>query len=232
MTFPNFGLINQMSKHLANNTSPRVLDYTVNGYDGYRYTPSSNDLVNQPLPVNNSITQQQRFNAMAEQLMFSGGGGGMGGAGVNGSGVSGVYPISTSQLMSNNAERGIINQGNLIDSLTYPQQNYTQPSQLLNSTALEGRINDPSSSKKEPFILGNELLPKDTQSKINIVGTIIILFIVFMLVQLYLSQKKLEFMMSIYKPSSATSSNLHPVMNQSGGYGNNFSSSCGCDEVF
>lgn len=216
-----------MSKHLANNTSPRVLDYSVNDYNGYRYMPSSNDLVNQPLPVNNSITQQQRFNAMAEQLMFNSVGGGSGG------GSGGGYPTSPSQAMTtNNVERNIINQGNLIDGLIYPQQNYTQPSQLLNSTALEGKINDPSLSKKEPFMFGNELLPKDTQSKINIVGTIIILFIVFMLVQLYLSQKKLEFMMSIYKPSSTTATlPSHSVVNQSGGgYGNNFSSSCG--EVF
>ena len=52
----------------------------------------------------------------------------------------------------------------------------------------------------------NEIVPdvkvKDPQSRLNIIGVIIICFILFMLIQLYLSQKKLEFMISIYKSPS------------------------------
>ena len=33
--FPNFGLINQMSKHIANNASPKILDYQTSGSRGY-----------------------------------------------------------------------------------------------------------------------------------------------------------------------------------------------------
>ena len=186
-SFPNFGLINQMSKHLANNTSPRVLDYNISDYNGYRYTPTSTDLITQPLSTNNSITQQQRFNAMAEQLMFNN---------------DRINPIP---------ENAIIRQGSVIDNLISPQQSLGTTNlgtNGLNTTATLGRIND-TPEKKESFIFQDESLPRETQNKLNIIGTIIIVFIVFMLIQLYLSQKKLEFMMNIYKPVGVYS----PVQN-------------------
>ena len=193
-SFPNFGLINQMSKHLANNTSPRVLDYNISDYNGYRYTPTSTDLITQPLSTNNSITQQQRFNAMAEQLMYNN---------------DRINPIP---------ENTIIRQGSVIDNLISPQQSLNTTSLNttnlgttgLNTTATLGRIND-IPEKKESFIFQDESLLKETQNKLNIVGTIIVVFIVFMLIQLYLSQKKLEFMMNIYKPVGVYS----PVLNSS-----------------
>lgn len=203
-TFPNFGLINQMSKHLANNTSPRILDYNVSNYNGYTYTPSSTDLVNQPLSTNNSITQQQRFNAMAEQLMLSGVGNSGGGSGED---------------INNNVEHRIIRQGNLIDNLIMPQQNINPQTQMLNTTAPQGRIND----NKEGFIFHDEMMTKEAaRNRNNIIGTVIIVFIVFMLVQLYLSQKKLEIMMNVYKPQPMNGGMYPNVLRQQQQNGMNF----------
>ena len=197
--FPNFGLINQMSKHIANNASPRVLDYQSNGNRGYIYSPSSTDLVTQSMPINNSISQQQRFNAVADQLIYSNNAFREGDKDMNNT----IYSMPNNQ----NAEQRIMRQGSVIDSLIDPQHiNYASninPRQntALNNTVSQGRIND-TIEKKESF--ANEIMPdmkiKDSQSKLNVIGVIIICFILFMLIQLYLSQKKLEFMMSIYKP--------------------------------
>lgn len=181
-TFPNFGLINQMSKHLANNTSPRILDYTMSDYNGYRYTPSSTDIASQPL-VTNSISQQQRFNAMAEQLMYN-------------------DNRSNNDVVNHN----ISHQNNMIDNLVNPPQTIQpQSQQVLNTTAPRGIIND-MNENKESFIIGDSLVTGETRNKFNIIRTIIIVFVVFMLIQLYLSQKKLEFMMNIYQTT-------HPLMN-------------------
>ena len=198
--FPNFGLINQMSKHIANNASPRVLDYQSNGNVGYVYTPSSTDLVTHTIPVNNSISQQQRFNAIADQLIYSNNVFRENEKNNNNS----IYPLSN----NSNVEQRIIRQGSVIDSLIDPQHaNYnttninSDQNIALNNTASQGRIND-TSGKKESFITEGifDMKTKDSQSKLNVIGVIIICFILFMLIQLYLSQKKLEFMMSIYKP--------------------------------
>ena len=209
--FPNFGLINQMSKHIANNASPRILDYQSNEHQGYFYSPSSTDLITQPMSFNNSISQQQRFNAIADQLIYSN----------NAFRGHDNETINTQYSTSNDrtAEQRIMKQGSVIDSLIDPQNtNYTTNinssqnvglnnsnvmhlNEALNNTVSQGRIND-SIDKKESFV--NEVMSnmkiKDSQNKLNIISIIIICFILFMLIQLYLSQKKLEFMMSIYKP--------------------------------
>ena len=198
--FPNFGLINQMSKHIANNASPKILDYQTSGSRGYVYTPSSTDLVTHTIPVNNSISQQQRFNAIADQLIYNNNVFRENEKNNNNS----VYPLSN----NSNVEQRIIRQGSVIDSLIDPQHaNYnttninSDQNIALNNTASQGRIND-TSGKKESFITEGifDMKTKDSQNKLNVIGVVIICFILFMLIQLYLSQKKLEFMMSIYKP--------------------------------
>lgn len=197
--FPNFGLINQMSKHIANNASPRVLDYQSNGNDGYIYSPSSTDLVSQFMPINNSISQQQRFNAIADQLIYSNNTFREDDKGMNNT----AYSISNNQ----NAEQRIMRQGSTIDSLINPQHinyasnNNSGQNTALNSVVSQGRIND-NIEKKESFENGttSNTKIKDSQNKLNLISAIIICFILFMLIQLYLSQKKLEFMLSIYSP--------------------------------
>ena len=208
--FPNFGLINQMSKHIANNTSPRVLDYQSNGNVGYVYTPSSTDLITHSMPISNSISQQQRFNAIADQLIYSNNVFRENEKDINNN--NSIYPMSNNQ----NVEQRIMRQGSVIDSLIDPQYaNYntsninSAQNSMLNNTASQGRIND-ATGKKESFT--NEdisnMKTKDSQNKLNVIGVIIICFILFMLIQLYLSQKKMEFMMSIYKPQYGNQHNL------------------------
>ena len=200
--FPNFGLINQMSKHIANNASPRVLDYQSNGNMGYVYTPTSTDLITHSIPINNSISQQQRFNAIADQLIYNNNTFRENEKDINNN--NSIYPLSN----NSNVEQRIIKQGSVIDSLINPQQaNYnttninSSQNATLNATASQGRIND-TTGKKESFTTEGmfDMKTKDSQNKLNVISIVIICFILFMLIQLYLSQKKLEFMMSIYKP--------------------------------
>lgn len=208
--FPNFGLINQMSKHIANNASPRILDYQSNGNVGYVYTPTSTDLITHSIPINNSISQQQRFNAIADQLIY------------NNAFKENEKDINNNNSIyslanNSNAEQRIIRQGSVIDSLIDPQQhaNYnttninSNQNATLNNTASQGRIND-TTGKKESFTTEGmlDMKTKDSQNKLNVISIVIICFILFMLIQLYLSQKKLEFMMSIYKPQYGNQCNL------------------------
>lgn len=208
--FPNFGLINQMSKHIANNASPRILDYQSNGSSGYMYAPTSTDLISQATSTGNSISQQQRFNAIADQLIY------------------GDKLLNANRMnMNMNANANMNNettfdlpykyggrsrqQESVINTLikqqptNYPVNNITQNTALLNQTAEQGVINDNSNIPKENFssdnVNSNRILVKESQNKLNIIGIVIICFILFMLIQLYLSQKKLEFMMNVYKPS-------------------------------
>lgn len=204
--FPNFGLINQMSKHIANNASPRILDYQSNGSSGYMYAPTSTDLISQATSTGNSISQQQRFNAIADQLIY-------------GDKLLNANRMNANANMNNETKFDLPyeyggrsrQQESVINTLikqqppNYPVNNVTQNTTPLNQTAEQGVINDNSNVPKENFssnnVNSNGMLIKESQNKLNIVGIVIICFILFMLIQLYLSQKKLEFMMNIYKPS-------------------------------
>lgn len=216
--FPNFGLINQMSKHIANNASPRILDYQSNGSSGYMYAPTSTDLISQATSTGNSISQQQRFNAIADQLIY-------GDKLLNANRMN--MNMNANANASVNANANMNNgttfdlpyeyggrsrqQESVINTLikqqptNYPVNNVTQNTASLNQTAEQGVINDNSNVPKENFspdnVNPNGMLVKESQNKLNIIGIVIICFILFMLIQLYLSQKKLEFMMNIYKPS-------------------------------
>ena len=208
--FPNFGLINQMSKHIANNASPRILDYQSNGSSGYMYAPTSTDLISQATSTGNSISQQQRFNAIADQLIY-------GDKLLNANRMN--MNMNTNVNMNNETtfdlpyeyggrsrqQESVINTLIKQQPSNYPVNNVTQNSVSLNQTAEQGIINDNSNIPKENFssdnVNSNGILIKESQNKLNIIGIVIICFILFMLIQLYLSQKKLEFMMNIYKPS-------------------------------
>ena len=208
--FPNFGLINQMSKHIANNASPRILDYQSNGSSGYMYAPTSTDLISQATSTGNSISQQQRFNAIADQLIY-------GDKLLNTNRMN--MNMNTNVNMNNETtfdlpyeyggrsrqQESVINTLIKQQPSNYPVNNVTQNSVSLNQTAEQGIINDNSNIPKENFssdnVNSNGILIKESQNKLNIIGIVIICFILFMLIQLYLSQKKLEFMMNIYKPS-------------------------------
>lgn len=180
--FPNFGLLNQMSKHIANNASPRILDYQINDTNGYSYSPTSTDYITQSIPTNNSITQQQRFNAIADQLMYN------------------------NSTRDYNLEQRMRNQGGVISSLIEPQLQRQAPQQnsntYLNTTAEQGKIND-NSGNSEKFESSNANQSNSSinpaiQVRLNIISIIIIGFILFMLFQLYISQKKLELMVDLY----------------------------------
>lgn len=210
--FPNFGLINQMSKHIANNASPRILDYQSNGSSGYMYAPTSTDLISQATSTGNSISQQQRFNAIADQLIY-------GDKLLNANRMNMDTNANANANMNNGTtfdlpyeyggrsrqQESVINTLIKQQPSNYPVNNVTQNSVSLNQTAEQGVINDNSNVPKENFssdnINSNGILIKESQNKLNIIGIVIICFILFMLIQLYLSQKKLEFMMNIYKPS-------------------------------
>lgn len=208
--FPNFGLINQMSKHIANNASPRILDYQSNGSSGYMYAPTSTDLISQATSTGNSISQQQRFNAIADQLIYGDKLLNANRMNINANANANMNNGTTFDLPYEYGGRSR-QQESVINTLikqqpsNYPVNNVTQNSVSLNQTAEQGVINDNSNVPKENFssdnINSNGILIKESQNKLNIIGIVIICFILFMLIQLYLSQKKLEFMMNIYKPS-------------------------------
>ena len=254
--FPNFGLINQMSRHLANNAAPKILDYQTNGNDGYVYKPSSTDLITPYSSVGNgSLAQQQRFNAIADQLMYAsrnanianlngnvngnpysnlngnpygsgfeytnayvnGYNNGYANGNVAGYATSDViqggnYPgtVDLSSYLIPTTTKGvdqrIMKQESIIDKLVKPismlkTKSSETGSSRLNTTVQEGKIND---MDKESFDVDSIKVGlmgsgnNESQQKINIIGIVIICFIVFMLIQLYLSQKKIEFMMSVY----------------------------------
>ena len=222
--FPNFGLLNQMSKYVANNTSPKILDYQQNDQNGYTYLPSSSDLTSYNPPTDNSVTQQQRFNAIAEQLLSSSvaQSGLSNNSSMSSTSASSAYKIQNSNPFSNVEMNQ--QQGGALNSLINPQLNqsfrqsqyHPQPQPLmfqnandmnnatgaggLNTSVTQERINDTTDSK-ESFGLFSKIKSNGSESEIrlNIITVIIICFIVFMLIQLYLSQKKLEFMMNVYK---------------------------------
>lgn len=201
--FPNFGLINQMSKHIANNASPRILDYQSNGSSGYMYAPTSTDLISQATSTGNSISQQQRFNAIADQLIY---GDKLLNANMNANMNNGTtFDLPYEYGGRSRQQESVINTLIKQQPTNYPVNNVTQNTASLNQTAEQGVINDNSNVPKENFspdnVNPNGMLVKESQNKLNIIGIVIICFILFMLIQLYLSQKKLEFMMNIYKPS-------------------------------
>ena len=202
--FPNFGLINQMSKHIANNASPRILDYQSNGSSGYMYAPTSTDLISQATSTGNSISQQQRFNAIADQLIY---GDKLLNANMNANINNGTtFDLPYEYGGRSRQQESVINTLIKQQPTNYPVNNVTQNTASLNQTAEQGVINDNSNVPKENFSpdnvnLNSGILARESQNKLNIIGIVIICFILFMLIQLYLSQKKLEFMMNIYKPS-------------------------------
>ena len=294
--FPNFGLINQMSRHLANNAAPKILDYQTNGNDGYMYKPSSTDLITPYSSVGNgSLAQQQRFNAIADQLMYAsrnanianlngnvnaspygsgfeytnayvnGYNNGYANGNVAGYATSdviqgGTYPGTVDQstylipTTTKGVDQRIMKQESIIDKLVKPismlssKSNETGSSRL-NTTAQEGKIND---TDKESFgvdsikagLMGSG--NNESQQKINIIGIVIICFVVFMLIQLYLSQKKIEFMMSVYDKrqgsergsergngNDAGQSNMTGGYNQTGyGYNAGINSNRASNEIF
>ena len=223
--FPNFGLLNQMSKYVANNTSPKILDYQQNDQNGYTYLPSSNDLTSFNPPIDNSIVQQQRFNAIADQLLSSSVASSSASSSpslsnsssTSSTSASSAYKIQNSNPFSNVEMNQ--QQGGALNSLINPQLNQsfrqsqynnhlihqngnneipnTGNSGGLNTSVTQERIND--NIGKESFGLFSKSNSSESEVRINIITIIIVCFIVFMLIQLYLSQKKLEFMMNVYK---------------------------------
>ena len=190
--FPNFGLINQLSRQISTNTTPKVLDYQVDNVNGYTYIPTSTDLVHSYIPYNNTaISQQQRFNSIANELMY----------------------MNKSDTNDDVITKNIVNQSSVLNSLVNPNNQLTENNartefnrSLLNTTANKGIIkeNDSSSNNKST----NDDMNTSSNTRINksinindalyIVAWILIAFMVFMIIQMYLSQKKLELMMNIY----------------------------------
>lgn len=190
--FPNFGLINQLSRQMSTNTTPKVLDYQVDNVNGYTYIPTSTDLVHSYIPYNNSaISQQQRFNSIANELMY----------------------MNRSDTNDDAITKNIINQSSVLNSLVNPNNQLTENNartefnrSLLNTTANKGIIkeNDSSSNNQstnnDMNTVANDRVNKNVyvNDVLYIVVWILIAFMIFMIIQMYLSQKKLEFMMSIY----------------------------------
>ena len=183
--FPNFGLLNNMSQHLANNGTPKILDYNINGETGYTYTPASTDLVSQAVPTNSSIMKQQRFNAAIDDLIFS---------------SKNTGEASTIQPNSSDLS---LRQESVISSLMNQRDrntNINQNTSINTSSEINGIDDTNNNSKKEQFVVKPDEPPSTQikkQNKMNFIAIIIIIFIVFMLIQLYLSQKKMEFLMDI-----------------------------------
>ena len=190
--FPNFGLINQLSRQISTNTTPKVLDYQVDNVNGYTYIPTSTDLVHSYIPYNNSaISQQQRFNSIANELMY----------------------MNRSDTNDDAITKNIVNQSSVLNSLVNPNNQLTENNartefnrSLLNTTANKGIIkeNDSSSNNQSTNNDMNTVANTRVNKNINvndvlyIVVWILIAFMVFMIIQMYLSQKKLEFMMNVY----------------------------------
>lgn len=68
--FPNFGLVNQMTNHLANNGQPKILDYTNSSVNGYEYTPPRVDESGDMRNESDSVAQQKMFNEFANSLIY------------------------------------------------------------------------------------------------------------------------------------------------------------------
>lgn len=191
--FPNFGLLNNMSQHLANNGAPKILDYNINGETGYTYAPASTDLVSQAIPTNSSIMKQQRFNAAIDDLIFSS---------KNTGGTSTIQPNSSDlSLRQESVISSLMNQKDKNTSSMNTTSEINNTSSI-NTTSEINTINDTNndSNKKEQFVVKPDESPSikiEKQNKMNFIAIIVIIFIVFMLIQLYLSQKKMEFLMDI-----------------------------------
>lgn len=68
--FPNFGLVNQMTNHLANNGQPKILDYSNSSTYGYEYNPPRADITNDIRRDSDSVIQQKMFNEFANNLIY------------------------------------------------------------------------------------------------------------------------------------------------------------------
>lgn len=205
--FPNFGLINGMTKHLVNNNSPKILDYSVDGRNGYTYAPVSSDLVNGVLPTSNAFTQQQRLNAVLDDIIYA-------------NSRHNNLDLTSTQSKDMVPINQINGQTNSINSLMQqsPSQVIT-PNNIptINTTADVTHINDDDSQSNVPSIskegfdhksstLSSESI--DRKNKINFITIIIIVFAAFMIVQLYLSQKKMDLILDM--TTRHTLSQLHP----------------------
>lgn len=218
--FPNFGLMNQMSKHIANNASPKILDYQMNGNNGYIFSPTSTDLMTSYTPSNNSISQQQRFNAIADQLLY------------NNTLFNENKQNDTNSSYNQNSNQVAVQQRSIIDSLINPQQqvvysNNTQSLPKLNNKVEQGIIYDNASVPKERFTNNDGIMRIEPENRLNIIGVVIIGLILFMLIQLYLTQKKLEFMLSMYSNNVS-----QPYMRQQNNNNNNGPNDFSKNEIF
>lgn len=181
--FPNYGLLNSMSQHLANNSAPKILDYTIDGNNGYTYVPASTDLVHQVVPSNDALTRQQRFNAAINDLLYPTL------TGVSGGTSGGTSPSSDIALRNSAVINSLMNQQPIV-----PVTN--QMTNSLNQTSTISQIED---KPKESYTVKPDETKEamTTQNNVNLIAVIVVMFIMFMLVQLYLNQKKMEFMMNL-----------------------------------
>lgn len=67
--FPNVGLLDQMSRHIANNSSPRILDYETSTDTGLQYRPTR-PIASLPTYSSERLAQQQRFNEFTNRLLY------------------------------------------------------------------------------------------------------------------------------------------------------------------
>ena len=67
--FPNVGLLNQMSRHIANNSSPHILDYDTSTDTGLQYH-STQPIASLPTYSSERLAQQQRFNEFTNRLLY------------------------------------------------------------------------------------------------------------------------------------------------------------------
>lgn len=222
--FPNFGLLNNMGQHLANVGTPKILDYDIDNRNGYTYTPTPRDLVaSPPIPTNNNLNRQQRFNEAINNILYSQSQVKTNVANdifshnpnlklqnekVLNSLVTPDYRI-TEDVSNVNVNNNLPNINNGIVNTNVNQNLNTQNDKTaLNEYAPVTKVEDVNNNvnkdalnkPKENF----DLKPDETPSQIqkhrmtmNLVIIAIVMFVVFMLIQLYLNQKKLEFLMDL-----------------------------------
>jgi hypothetical protein len=192
--FTNFGLYNDYTKRAASQGYPSILDFTNREGGGYFVNPTQNiqsSLVSYPTPLSSdALDQNRRLN------------------------------IFTNQLVQDNKSKILANQTrNLIDGLTtqnggsISSSNAFQQQSPLNTTASLHTFNGGGNGNgttnvdttKESFFPFTDVLStnssKTPSGNTIMIFVVVIVFIFFMMVQIYMSQKRLEMILNYQRAS-------------------------------
>lgn len=179
--FHNFGLINNMSKHMANNSTPNILNYDYSDRTGYTYNQGENTSINRN-SVPESVDKQQRFDNMVNEILYQ-------------SRTNKVDDSArASQIISS-----LQNNTGYVSSYNVPVNNESNRNneQFLRTSADIKTIDDNEQRYNSYNRNIGNIDTSFVNSRHSMVVICVVIFVVFMMLQIYITQKKIEMMLSL-----------------------------------